>query len=436
MAAGNCHVHETITKYVNQGVVAAHGASNGKKYLTMAVNKRSAKIKRDPVPGAAPSKKQVKKERKEKLSKAAKIVLVVIGIAAMLLSVSAMACSGVLNEARNQEDYKLTGGVAATVNGVNIKEDTVTEQIMGVRQSSYESDEDWATYLSQQGLTPEIYREGVIDSITRQYLLTQAEKDYDITVSQDDLDKAWDEAVENYGGDEDAFVDMITQFGFTKETYQESTKSSLAQQKLREKVAGVEDPTDDEIVSYVNENLDTYNDARRSSHILFKVAEDATDDERAEVEAKAQKVLDKLNAGEIEFADAAKEYSEDTSADDGGDVGWDKLTTFVTEYQDALSALSKGQMSGLVKTTYGYHIIQCTDQFNVESVSSVDEIPEGIRDAISSKIKTAEESAKYSIWLNDYIEKADIKVNEMPEDVPYNVDMSKAKADEGADSEE
>lgn len=402
----------------------------------MAVSKRSAKIKRDPVPEAAPSKKQVKQARKEKLSKAGKIVLVVIGIAAMLLSVSAMACSGVLNQVQSQEDYKLTGGVAATVNGVNIKEDTVTEQIMSLRQSSYESDEDWATYLSQQGLTPESYRENVIDSIARQYLLTQAEKEYDITVSQDDLDEAWDEAVENYGGDEDTFVDMITQFGFTKETYQENTKSSLAQEKLREKVASVEDPTDDQVVSYINENLDTYNDARRSSHILFKVADDATDEESAEVEAKAQEVLDKLNAGEVEFADAAKEYSEDSSADDGGDVGWDKLTTFVTEYQDALSALSTGQMSGLVKTTYGYHIILCTDQFNVESVSSADEIPEAIRDAISSKIKTEEESAKYSTWLNDYIDKADIKINEMPEDAPYNVDMSKAKADEDTDSEE
>lgn len=402
----------------------------------MAVSKRSAKIKRDPVPEAAPSKKQVKQARKEKLSKAGKIVLVVIGIAAMLLSVSAMACSGVLNQVQSQEDYKLTGGVAATVNGVNIKEDTVTEQIMSLRQSSYESDEDWATYLSQQGLTPESYRENVIDSIARQYLLTQAEKEYDITVSQDDLDEAWDEAVENYGGDEDTFVDMITQFGFTKETYQENTKSSLAQEKLREKVASVEDPTDDQIVSYINENLDTYNEARRSSHILFKVADDATDEESAEVEAKAQEVLDKLNAGEVEFADAAKEYSEDSSADDGGDVGWDKLTTFVTEYQDALSALSTGQMSGLVKTTYGYHIILCTDQFNVESVSSADEIPEAIRDAISSKIKTEEESAKYSTWLNDYIDKADIKINEMPEDAPYNVDMSKAKADEDTDSEE
>lgn len=395
----------------------------------MAASKRSPKIKREAAPQAEPTKAQVKQERKEKLSKAGKIALVVIGIAAMLLSVSAMACSGVLNEVQSKEDYKLTGGVAATVNGVNIKEDSVTEQIMSMRQSAYESDKDWAAYLSQQGLTPQSYRKNVINSIARQYLLVQAEKDYGIKVTQEDLDKAWKDAVEGNGGDEDAFVETISQFGFTKETYLENIKSSLAQQKLREKVAGVKKPSDEDIVAYLNENLGSYNDARRSSHILFKVAEDATEEERAKVEAKAQKVLDKLNAGEIEFAKAAEKYSEDGSAKNGGDVGWDKLTTFVTEYQDALSGLSDGQMSGLVKTTYGYHIIKCTGQFNVQTVSSIDEVPEGIRDAIAERIKTTAESEKYSEWLTEYTEKADIKINEMPEDVPYNVDMDKALAE-------
>lgn len=389
----------------------------------MAVQKKSARIKREAAPQVAPSKRQVKQERKEKLSKTAKIVLVAIGIFAMLLSVSAMACSGVINEAKTEETYKLTGGVAATVNGVNIKEDTVTKQIMSLRESSYKSDEDWATYLSQQGLTPASYRESVIDRIARQYLLTQAEKEYKITVSQDDLDKAWKDAVKGYGGDEKAFVDMITQVGFTKETYLENIKSSLAQQKLRKEVASVDEPSDEEIVSYLNENLATYNDARRSSHILFKVAEDASDKERAKVEAEAQKVLDKLNAGEIEFDKAAKKYSEDSSADDGGDVGWDKLTTFVTEYQDALNGLSAGQMSGLVKTNYGYHIILCTEQFNVTEVASVDEIPAGIRDAIAERIKSTKESEKYGAWLKDYTEKADIEIKKMPAEVPYNIDV-------------
>ncbi len=58
------------------------------------------------------------------------------------------------------------------MNGVNIKEDTVTKQIMSLRESSYKSDEDWATYLSQQGLTPASYRENVI-LCTEQFNVTE-----------------------------------------------------------------------------------------------------------------------------------------------------------------------------------------------------------------------------------------------------------------------
>ena len=59
-----------------------------------------------------------------------------------------------------------------------------------------------------------------------------------------------------------------------------------------------------------------YDGAKRSSHILFNTGDEAT----------AQDVLDRINSGELDFAEAAKEYSQDTgSAENGGDVGWDKL---------------------------------------------------------------------------------------------------------------
>ena len=123
-----------------------------------------------------------------------------------------------------------------------------------------------------------------------------------------------------------------------------------------------------------------------------------------------------------------KEYSDDTaSAKNGGDVGYDKLTSFVTEYQDALGALQKDQISGIVETTYGYHIIKCTDVFKVEGqATSIDQLPAEIRDYIVNIIESNAESDAYNTWLNDYTDKAEIKINEMPSDVPYNVDLSKA----------
>lgn len=386
-------------------------------------------------PEDAPSKADFKRESKKALGTGAKYVLVAIGVAAMLLSVTAMACSGVINEFVNpsSEEYTLTGGVAATVNGVNITEDTVTRQIMSTRSSmGYGSDQSWADYLASSGSTPESYRENIINQYARQYLVTEAINEYGITVTDEDLDEAWDDFVASYGSEEDA-LQTLKNVGYTKDTYLESMESSLAQQKLRDKVAPEKEPTDEEIVEYMNDNLDTYNDARRSSHILIKVDSDADDAAKQEAQAKAQEVLDKINSGEMSFEDAAKEYSEDSSAEDGGDVGWDKLTQFVTEYQDALSALSKDQVSGIVESSYGYHIIKCTDYFHVDGeVTSVDQIPEDLRDQIVETIKSNQVQTDYNNWLNEYVENADIVINPMPENVPYNVDVP--SSDEGDDS--
>lgn len=375
---------------------------------------------------SAQAKRAARKQRgRVKLSRAAKIILVAIGCAAMILSVSAMACSGIINQSQNKEDYKLTGGVAATVDGVSITEDTVTKQIMSTRTSGgYDTDEKWAQYLVDNNLTPESYRESVIDSLARQYLLTAAEKEYGIEVSDEDVDKAWDDACKNYDSEE-AFEQQLKMFGFTKDTYKEQLKSSLAQTKLKEKVAPEKKPSDDEIVSYVNENLGTYNDARRSKNILFKVDSDATDEEKAKVKKKAQEVLDKINSGELSFDDAVEKYSEDAgSKDSKGDVGWDKLTSFVSEYQDALSQLSKGQVSGIVESTYGYHIIKCTDYFHIDDkVTSIDQVPKKMRTYVSNVIKTQNQSTAYSEWMDKYVKKADIKINDMPSDVPYNVSL-------------
>ena len=113
-----------------------------------------------------------------------------------------------------------------------------------------------------------------------------------------------------------------------------------------------DDPSDEDVLSYAQTYISSFDGAKRSSHILF----DADDTETA------QSVLDQINAGTLDFAEAAKTYSKDSSAQNGGDVGWDKLNSFVSEYTAGLADLSKGQVSGLVTSSYGIHIIKCTDE--------------------------------------------------------------------------
>ena len=348
------------------------------------------------------------------MSKTVKIVLVVIGVLAMLLSVSAMACSGLMSQAEDTSGYKLTGGVAATINGTNLTEDTVTKQIMSMRTSyGYTKDEDWAQYLVDNDLTPKKYRKQLIDSYTQQILLQQAQKENGVTVSDEEVEKAWKDACKSAGGAK-AFKKTLKTYGYTEDTYKDSLKESLAQQKLKDAVAPTSKPKDSEIVDYINENLSSYNDARRSSNILIKVDSDASDEDKA----------------------AAKDTG---SKEKKGDVGWDKLTTFVDSYQTALEGLNKGDVSEVVESTYGYHIIKCTDYFHVDNqVDDINQVPKDIKKYVSNVVKTQAASTAYSEWLEQYKKDADITVNPMPKDVPYNVSLkgvTKSSTDDSSTTE-
>ena len=382
----------------------------------MANKKKNSEAAPTPEQQARAASSSRKKQRKTYVSKTVKIVLVVIGVLAMLLSVSAMACSGLMSQAEDTSSYKLTGGVAATINGTNLTEDTVTKQIMSMRTSyGYTKDKDWAQYLVDNDLTPKKYRKQLIDSYTQQILLQQAQKENGVTVSDEEVEKAWKDACKSAGGAK-AFKKTLKTYGYTEDTYKDSLKENLAQQKLKDAVAPTGKPKDSEIVDYINENLSNYNDARRSSNILIKVDSDASDEDKAAAKAKAQECLDKINSGELSFEDAVKQYSDDTGSKE-----------------------KKGDVSDVIESTYGYHVIKCTDYFHVDSqVDDIKQVPKDIKKYVSNVVKTQAASTAYSEWLEQYKKDADITVNPMPKDVPYNVSLkgvTKSSTDDSSTTE-
>ncbi len=109
-----------------------------------------------------------------------------------------------------------------------------------------------------------------------------------------------------------------------------------------------------------NSNLDQYTTPEqiRASHILFKT--EGKDD--AAVKAKAEEVLKQARAG-ADFAELAKKYSEDdASAKNGGDLDYFARGRMVPEFDQVAFAMQPGQISDLVKTQFGYHIIKLTDK--------------------------------------------------------------------------
>ncbi len=127
--------------------------------------------------------------------------------------------------------------------------------------------------------------------------------------------------------------------------------------------------TEDEEKVYYQNNINQYKveDKAHVAHILFKTV-GKTDAEVAEIKKKAEDVLNKAKHG-AKFADLAKEYSEDTSKDKGGDLDWIVRGQTVPEFEAAAFSLPKGAISDLVKTQYGFHIIQVIDRQNARTMT-------------------------------------------------------------------
>src|SRR5216684_1587217 len=120
--------------------------------------------------------------------------------------------------------------------------------------------------------------------------------------------------------------------------------------------------TEDEEKVYYQQRVDSYKleDRAHAAHILFKTV-GKTDAEVAEIKKKAEDVLNKAKHGG-KFADLAKQYSEDPTKDKGGDLDWIVRRQTVPEFEAAAFSLPKGAISDLVKTEYGFHIIEVIDR--------------------------------------------------------------------------
>lgn len=343
-----------------------------------------------------------------------------------IIGVSAACCFALVG--CGGTNYGYTGGVAATVNGSEIEEDTITKYIQDFRTSSdLTSDQDWANWMNENSLDPSTVRSQVIDYYTEVELKKQACDEKEISVDQSEVDDHIESMKSNYSSDEE-WQSALSSTGISEDQYRQAIEEGFRDEALMENVAGDSAEADDsEVLEMLNTYYTMFDGAKRSSHILF-----SSDDE-----ATAQEVLDQINAGTLDFADAAKQYSTDTaSAENGGDVGWDATNTFVDAYTTALGELSKGEVSGLVTSDYGIHIIKCTDEFSCDGTAdSLDDYPSEFVDYISNIVKSQNQSSAYNDWFTSYKDQADIQINDMPEDVPYNLDMTQYESEEGTTDE-
>lgn len=331
-----------------------------------------------------------------------------------------------------------SGSVAATVNGEEIAEQVITDQIQTIRDQSNLSEEtEWGTFLANNDMTPSSVREQIIDTQVDDKLMVKGAQELGITVEDSEVDEYVNQMKSNYD-DDAAWNSALQQAGFTEDSYREIIKQSLYEQKANEHFEQEAELTDEDYVSSAQQYATYYDGAKRTSHILFKVDDTSNEAAMAEARAKAESVLEQINSGAIDFAEAAKQYSDDTSAENGGDVGWDVLNSFVSEYTDAVDGLELDQVSGLVQSDYGIHIIKVTDVYHAPedptTITSLDQIPAEFQENIKNMASSISANTKYQEWIDGLKENATIEIKDMPSGLPYDVDMSKYQKAEDSES--
>ena len=263
-----------------------------------------------------------------------------------------------------------------------MKHAIVNGQEIGGEAVQFELDRLVRFYMSH-GMTmdevkknlPKLEEKALDQAIGAKLLLDQAAK-LDLPVSAADIDAEVAKVVEQVGGPENYKKALAAQ-GVTEEQFRKELEKGAKVNKLVEQAcSSVADPTDDEVAAFYAAHKDEYVAPEQvlCQHILGKGADDAALDKIKDIRAR---IVD----GKADFAEEAKKHSDCPSGQQGGSLGWFGRGMMVPEFDKAAFEMKKGEVSGIVTTQFGYHIIYKADQKGGEKQTLVD-VHDQIRDLL------------------------------------------------------
>ena len=251
------------------------------------------------------------------------------------------------------------------------------EGLAGIKKPDGSLDiEKYKQLLASQGMTPEIFENRmrgevamrqVVNGVTQSSVTFPAQIDValDSFYQQREIQIAIFSASDFLAQAKPADDDVSKFFALHKNEYQSAESADIEYVVLSldaiEKNITLNDA---DLKAYFDQNQATLaaKEERRASHILINASTSASDADKQKAREKAQSILDAIKKNPASFADAAKKNSQDPgSAVKGGDLGFFARGAMVKPFEDAAYALKKGEISGLVQSDFGFHIIQLTD---------------------------------------------------------------------------
>jgi peptidyl-prolyl cis-trans isomerase C len=215
-----------------------------------------------------------------------------------------------------------------------------------------------------------IFQKKILERLIKRELLYQDAVKRGIKIE----DKAVDDRMEtmkkqNFTGEAD-YHKMLTERSITEAYIRSQLKKSMAIQKLRDIIVG-EGPSisENEIRSYYDQHPQAFKQSEkvRVSQIRIKTDPHADKSEISEARKRIEDIQNKLNNGES-FEALAREFSEDPSKIRDGDLGYIGRGRMAIPIEQAAFSMKAGEISGIVETDFGFHIIKVTDKTDEKMV--------------------------------------------------------------------
>ena len=237
-------------------------------------------------------------------------------------------------------------------------------------------------------------------------LLIDAGRKLGLKVDETSVTKAIDD-IKRSNGINDGDLEKMLQAEFKSI---DDYKNKIRDQILISRVVGYEvrkraAVSNEEIEEYYNQHIKDYwvLGKLKLRHILFLMDDKLLEEDRLFKRQKAHMALKKIRSG-IDFIEVAKEFSEDISASTGGDLGEIERGKMVPEFEKAAFLLKEGEVSDLVETPYGLHIIKVDEIFPGQTLPL-----DNVKAKIENKLKDQKLKGEYDKYLLELREQAFIE---------------------------
>lgn len=256
----------------------------------------------------------------------------------------------------------------ASVNGVLIPKAYLEREVRRFEEQA----------LSQGQLVDESQRDQLnrqaLDTLIDIELLYQESQRRGFEISEERIEEQLN-SLRTQFGDEEGYAAALEQIGISDGELRTELGRQLAIQEMIDKdITPATTVSEQESTDFYENNPDFFFSPEqvRASHILILVSPDAGEEEKSEARSRITEIRKRIVAGE-DFAELAGQFSEDNSGMNGGDLGFFQREQMVKPFADAAFSLQIGELSEVVTTQYGFHLIRVTDR-KAESVVPFEQV--------------------------------------------------------------